>query len=117
LVQLSNDLRALQVIAQFQFPVHIITKSDLVLKDLDTLLPINQVYLAVSVTIATTDDNLGRKVEPGTPLVSQCFRAMGVLTGHGILKGVTLMPVLPFIEDQEENIAANRGPRPRLRCS
>jgi DNA repair photolyase len=115
LVQLNNDLRALQVIAQFQFPVHIITKSDLVLKDLDTLLPINQVYLAVSVTITTTDDNLGRKVEPGAPLVSQRFRAMGVLTGHGILKGVT--PVLPFIEDQEENIAANRGPRPRLRCS
>lgn len=98
--------RSLQVIAHHQFPVHIITKSDLVLKDLETLLQINRVYLAVSFTITTADDELGRKVEPGAPLVSQRFRAMEVLASHGILTGVTLMPVLPFIEDQEENITA-----------
>lgn len=98
--------RALQVIAQHQFPVHIITKSDLVLKDLETLLQINRIYLAVSFTITTADDDLGRKVEPGAPLVSQRFRAMEILASHGILTGITLMPVLPFIEDQEENIAA-----------
>ena len=98
--------RALQVIAQHQFPVHILTKSDLVLKDLETLLQINQVYLAVSFTITTADDELGRQVEPGAPLVSRRFQAIEVLAKHGLMTGVTLMPVLPFIEDQAENITA-----------
>ncbi len=98
--------QALQVIAEYGFPVHIITKSDLVLKDLDTLRQINQVYAAVSFTITTADDDLSKKLEPGAPLVSRRFQAMQVLAAHGILTGVTMMPVLPFIEDQEENIAA-----------
>jgi DNA repair photolyase len=98
--------QALQVIAEHRFPVHIITKSDLVLKDLDTLRQINRVYAAVSFTITTADDDLGKKVEPGAPLVSKRFQAMQALAAHGILTGVTMMPVLPFIEDQEENIAA-----------
>jgi DNA repair photolyase len=97
--------RALQVIARYRFPVHIVTKSDLVLKDLHTLREINQVYAAVSFTITTTDDELGKKLEPGAPRVSQRLRAMQVLAENGILTGVTMMPVLPFIEDNEENVA------------
>ena len=48
---------ALQVIADFLFPVHIVTKSDLVLRDLDLLRTIHQVYAAVSLTITTADDD------------------------------------------------------------
>jgi DNA repair photolyase len=96
--------RALQVIARYRFPVHIVTKSDLVLKDLRTLREINQVYAAVSFTITTADDELGKKLEPGAPLVSERLRAMRVLDENGILTGVTMMPILPFIEDNEENI-------------
>ena len=98
--------RALEVIAQFGFTVHILTKSDLVLRDLDTLVKINQRYAAVSFTITTADDELGKRVEPGASLVSDRLKAMRVLAEHGIYTGVTLMPVLPFIEDTEENIAA-----------
>ena len=47
--------RALEIIAKHQFPVHIITKSDLVLRDIDLLKEINQVYAAVSFTV-TVDD-------------------------------------------------------------
>jgi DNA repair photolyase len=96
--------RALAVIAEFRFPVHIMTKSSLVLRDLDTLRRINQVYAAVSFTITTADDELGRKLEPGAPPVSERFRAMKVLADHGIHSGVTMMPILPFIEDNEENV-------------
>lgn len=96
--------RALQTIAQFKFPVHIITKSDLVLKDLETLREINQVYAAVSFTITTADDELAKKLEPGAPPPSLRFKAMQVLAENGILTGVTLMPVLPYLEDNEENI-------------
>ena len=96
--------RALEVIAQFGFPVHIVTKSDLVLKDLDTLREIKGIYAAVSFTITTANDELAKKLEPGAPLVSERFRAMRVLAAHGIYTGVTMMPILPFIEDKQENI-------------
>ncbi len=96
--------RALAVIAEFRFPVHIMTKSALVLRDLDTLRRINRVYATVSFTITTADDELGRKLEPGAAPVSDRFRAMKVLADHGICTGVTMMPILPFIEDNEENV-------------
>ena len=98
--------QALRVIAENHFPVHVITKSDLVLRDLDTLKHISQVYAAVSFTITTADDALGKKLEPGAPLVSQRLAAMKTLADNGILTGVTMMPILPFIEDSEENIRA-----------
>jgi DNA repair photolyase len=98
--------RALEAIAEFHFPVHILTKSDLVLRDLDLLQEIGRVYAAVSFTITTADDALGKKVEPYAPLVSARFAALSTLAAHGIYTGITLMPVLPFIEDTEENIAA-----------
>jgi DNA repair photolyase len=98
--------RALEIIAQFKFPVHIITKSDLVLRDLDTLVEINQVYAAVSFTVTTADDELGKKVEPGAPKVSARLNAMQTLAEHGIHTGITMMPILPYIEDNEANIAA-----------
>jgi DNA repair photolyase len=96
--------RALAVIAEFHFPVHVMTKSDLVLRDLDTLCQINRVYAAVSFTITTADDELGQMLEPGAPLISERFRALRTLAEHGIHTGVTMMPILPFIEDDEENI-------------
>lgn len=96
--------QALQVIAEFRFPVHIITKSDLVMRDVDILCEINQVFAAVSITITTADDVLGKKIEPGAPKVSDRFKALQVLAEQGITTGVTLMPVLPFLEDNLENI-------------
>ncbi len=96
--------QALAVIAEFGFPIHIITKSDLVLKDLETLRAINRVYASISFTLTTTDDALAAKVEPHAPRPSARLAAMRILADHGIQTGVTLMPVLPFIEDNEENV-------------
>ncbi len=98
--------QALEVIAAQQFPVHVLTKSDLVRRDLDTLRAISQVYAAISFTITTAADELGKQVEPGAPLVSRRFAAMAKLAEAGLLTGVLLMPVLPFIEDNPENITA-----------
>jgi DNA repair photolyase len=97
--------RALAVLAEFRFPVHVITKSALVLRDMDTLREISHEYAAVSFTVTTADDALGKKLEPGASLVSERFRAMQVLASNNILTGVTMMPILPFIEDTEENIS------------
>ncbi|MBN1887571.1 MAG: radical SAM protein [Thermoflexales bacterium] len=104
--QLNLTGRALEIIARFGFPVHIVTKSDLVLRDLDSLIEIKQRYAAVSFTITTADDELARKLEPFAPPPSARFAAMQSLAAHGIYTGVAMMPVLPFIEDNEDNIAA-----------
>ena len=96
--------QALEVIAEQRFPVHVLTKSDLVLRDLEILRRISQVYAAVSFTITTADDVLGKKLEPGASLVSHRLRAMKTLVEAGIYSGVLMMPILPFLEDNEENI-------------
>jgi DNA repair photolyase len=98
--------QALEVIAEQQFPLHALTKSDLVLRDLETLRAISRVYAAISFTITTAADDLGKKIEPGAPLVSRRFAAMAQLAEAGLLTGVLLMPVLPFIEDNPANITA-----------
>jgi DNA repair photolyase len=96
--------RALQVILKHKFPVHILTKSELVLRDLEILKQIKKVYAAVSFTVTTINDELGKKLEPGASLVSKRFDALYKLASEGITTGILLMPVLPFIEDTEENI-------------
>jgi DNA repair photolyase len=98
--------RALEAIADHGFPVHIITKSDLVLRDADVIGRIGRVYAAVSLTVTTADDALARKLEPHAPPPSARFAAIRRLAGAGILTGVVMMPLLPFIEDTEENVAA-----------
>jgi DNA repair photolyase len=96
--------RALATIAAYAFPVHIITKGTLVLRDIPVLQDIRRVYAAVSFTITTTDNDLGKKLEPGAPKVSERLAAIKQLSAAGILTGITMMPVLPFIEDDENNI-------------
>jgi DNA repair photolyase len=99
---------ALEIIAALCFPVHIITKSDLVTRDADLLLAIRDATgprgAVVSFTITTPDDELSRKLEPGAPPSSARFAALQELAGRGIWTGVTLMPVLPGITDDEASI-------------
>jgi DNA repair photolyase len=103
---LQMTRRALQIIANEKFPVHVITKSNLIERDADILQDISKVYAAVSFTITTTDDTLSQKIEPHAPPSSERFKAMRLLAEKGIYTGVTLMPVLPFINDTQENITA-----------
>lgn len=107
-IPIEKELRltreALKVIASYYFPVHVITKSDLVVRDKDILQDINRIYGAVSFTITTCDDDLAKKIEPRAPSPSSRYRAMEILAEAGIYTGLTMMPILPFIEDDEENI-------------
>jgi DNA repair photolyase len=95
---------ALEIVAKYRFPVHIITKSDMVLKDLETLIQINRVKARVSFTVTTVDDELAKVLEPGAPSPSRRMAAMKQLAENGIETGVVMMPVLPFIEDTPENV-------------
>lgn len=105
-VEKSEELtrRALQLVRRYRFPVHIITKSNLVLRDVDILKEIGKIYAAISLTITTTDDRLAKLIEPSAPVSSLRFEAIRELSEAGIYAGITLMPVLPFITDDEENL-------------
>jgi len=98
--------RALETIAGYGFGVHVITKSDLVIRDIDVLKKIARVSAAVSLTITAAEDSLSRIVEPGAPPSSSRFRAIKRLADAGIETRLALMPVLPFIEDNWENVSA-----------
>jgi len=96
--------QCLVIIAKNKFPIHIITKSDLMLRDIDLLKEISKVYCAITFTITTADDDLGKLIEPGSPTTSRKFEAMRKLSDEGILTGISLMPILPYINDNEENL-------------
>lgn len=102
--ELMLSRKALEVIVRHKFPVHLITKSNLVCRDIDLLQEISKTYAAVSVTITTSNDVMSRQIEPGAPLSSQRFETIRSLSQAGIYCGVTLMPVLPYITDTPENI-------------
>lgn len=96
--------KALQLIAAEKFPVHIITKSSLVERDTDILQEISKIYVAASFTITSASDTLSSQIEPQAPKTSERFKAMELLANKGIYTGITLMPILPFINDTKENI-------------
>jgi DNA repair photolyase len=98
--------QALEVIRNHKFPVHIITKSNGVLRDVDLIREIGSVYSAVSFTVTTTDDKLSKLIEPGAPVSSLRIQAMAALSNAGIYTGAVLTPVLPFITDTIGNISA-----------
>ncbi|MBP8639703.1 MAG: radical SAM protein [Oscillospiraceae bacterium] len=96
---------ALELINRYGFGVAIATKSDLILRDVDILKEISRHSpVLVKITITCASDELCRKIEPRVALSSKRFEAIGELSKAGIKAGVLLMPVLPFIEDNEENI-------------
>ena len=89
----------------FNFGISIVTKSALITRDIDILQNIKEHSPVIcKLTITAADDSLCRKIEPHVSLSSERFEAMHTLSNHGIFSGVVLMPVLPFIEDNEENI-------------
>lgn len=108
--RLELTRRVLGVLAARRFPVHVMTKSDLVLRDLDLLAAIQAACggvtpgAVVSISITCADDGLARQLEPAAPPPSARFAALAELAAHGICAGVLLMPVLPFLEDDPENI-------------
>ncbi len=102
--KLELTRRALKVVADYNFPVHIMTKSNLVLRDMDYLEMIRETYGAVSFSITTADDDLAAIIEPNAPAPSKRFAAIAALRKAGIYTGIIMMPILPFINDTHSNV-------------
>ncbi len=96
---------ALELIDKYRFGVSIATKSDLITRDLEVLKAIKMhSAVLIKMTITTCDDELCKKIEPHVTLSSKRFAAIQEISSQGIFAGILLMPVLPFLEDNEENI-------------
>src|SRR5215213_6829939 len=99
--------RCLEALRDYDTPVSIVTKSTLILRDLDLLAELAQGPGAtVYFTITTLDDALWRVIEPGTPPPRKRLKVMRQLSDAGIPTGVFLAPILPGITDSAESIDA-----------
>ena len=95
----------LELVSAHGFGIAIATKSALVTRDIDVLREIKEYSPAVvKITITTSQDELCAKLEPHISPSSQRFAALKDLAEAGIFCGVLMMPLLPYITDNEENI-------------
>ncbi len=95
----------LEVVRDFQFPLFIVERSPLLTRDLDLLAEINQrAWVGVVLSISSLDPALKRAFEPRSPSVTRRLQAMEKLAQAGILVGTALMPVLPFVGDDEAHL-------------
>lgn len=98
---------SLELAVRYGFGFSLITKSDLVLRDLDLLQAINeQTKCVVQMTLTTADDALCRILEPNVCTTSKRMEALMKLKEAKIPTVVWLCPILPFINDTMENLTA-----------
>ncbi len=92
----------LEVLAEHNHPVSIVTKSDLVLRDLDILAPMAGRRLAcVFLSVTTLDPELARRMEPRAAAPARRLEAIRGLSGAGVPAGVLASPMIPGLNDHE----------------
>jgi DNA repair photolyase len=92
----------LETLAKYDHPVGIVTKSNLVVRDLDILGPMAAKGLAkVYLSVTTLDRELARKMEPRAPTPARRLEAIERLAGAGVPVGVMAAPIIPTLNDAE----------------
>lgn len=103
--ELCLTRRCLELIAEYDFGVAIQTKSDLILRDIALLKQIHdRTKAVVQMTLTTADEALCRIVEPNVCTTKRRFEVLCHMREAGIPTVVWLSPILPFLNDTEENI-------------
>lgn len=103
--QLQLTRKCLEIIDRHEFGLAIQTKSDRILRDLDILKSINQkAKCVVQMTLTTYDEGLCKILEPNVCTTKDRVKALQIFRDNGIPTIVWLTPILPFINDTEENI-------------
>ena len=99
--------KCLEIILENDFGVAIQTKSDRILRDIDLLAKINRsAKCVVQMTLTTYDDDLCRIIEPNVCITKRRIEVLEEMRKNGIPTIVWLTPILPFINDTEDNITA-----------
>jgi DNA repair photolyase len=107
---LKNTRACLELIEKYGFGLAILTKSNLILRDLDLLKSIsNKTKCVVEMTLTTFDGDLCKIIEPNVCTSRQRFEVLKTLRDNGIKTVVWLCPILPFINDTAENLQGILG--------
>lgn len=97
----------LEALRDYDTPASLITRSPLVIRDIDVLTQLARVAGAsVSVSVATLDERIARQIEPTVAPPKKRLQAVARLAQAGITVHVALAPILPHITDSEENVEA-----------
>ncbi len=105
--ELCHVRKSMELVERYGFGFTLITKSNLVLRDIDLLQKINNKTKAVvQMTLTTADEDLCRKLEPNVSTTKERFDALCKLRDAGIPTVVWICPILPYINDTKENISA-----------
>ena len=105
--KLQLTRKCLEVILRNGFGVAVQTKSDRILRDIDLLDEINRTAkCVVQMTLTTYDDDLCKILEPNVCNTKRRIEVLKIMQERGIPAIVWLTPILPFINDTEENITA-----------
>ena len=100
--RLEITRRCLEVLAEFRNPVGIITKNELVTRDIDILLRLHEHQAAmVMISVTTLDGDVARVMEPRASHPRERLKAIERLAAAGIPVGVMVAPVVPAITDHE----------------
>ncbi|GCF95719.1 radical SAM protein [Enterococcus florum] len=103
--RLQLTRQALALIKKYRFGIAIQTKSSRILRDLDLLQEIHhQTKAVVQMTLTTYDEKLCKLIEPNVATTLERFETLKVFQKAGIPTVVWLSPILPFINDTEENL-------------
>ena len=107
----------LGIIKRYKFPIHILTKSRSILRDMDILNGIKEVAILpdelvdkldsgviISFSFSTLDEKLAKIIEPGAPSPVERLETMKKFSDAGFITGIINMPVLPFLSDSENEI-------------
>jgi DNA repair photolyase len=107
----------LGIIKRYKFPIHILTKSKLIIRDMDILDGIKEVAILpdelsdkldngviMSFSFSTVDEKLSKIIEPGAPSPIARLETMKKYSEAGFKTGIINMPILPFLSDSEEDI-------------
>lgn len=105
--ELRLTRRCLEIIANRGFGLSVLTKSDLILRDMELLCKINrQAKCVVQMTLTTWDAALCGALEPNVCNTQRRLEALRAFHAAGIATIVWLCPILPFLNDTEENLRA-----------
>ncbi len=112
----------LEVLRDFRHPVAIVTKSPLILRDLDILSEMAAMGLAkTALSITTLDRKLARVMEPRAGTPARRLQAIAGLAQAGVPAGVMFAPAIPALNDHEMEAvlgaAADAGARSRRLCA
>ncbi len=104
-MELEITKKCLQLIEEYGFGVDILTKSDRILRDIEILKRINEKTKAVvQMTLTTADDDECKIIEPNVCVTSKRVEVLAKMKEAGIPTVVWFTPLLPFINDTEENV-------------